>query len=288
MLTSKPNTLRRVVACGLALTMLCPPSGGLLLAAQAQSPMTGSSMAGRAAAIKSVLLFPFTNNVPATANTGGASLDDVSARLEDAIKLKLNVVGRFRATSYSRTLASVQRGLDEPKGLTQDDITPPFDDPQKAGKIAGQVATDGYLTGTIESLKNDPATRKVSLTVTAGLYDTQTGAAVKTMALTGYGISYNAADNPDMILQTAIDDAAGKIVSSLNALRNDKVITTVPESQRGHSNVGPTILIALLIGAAVYGLSHRGGGGSSSSGTAPTTTPAPTDTGGPPAPPTVR
>ena len=287
MSTSKPNALRRTVACGLALTMLCPPSGGLILAAQAQSPMTGYNTAP-SVGVKSVLLFPFTNNVPATDPTGGAGIDSVSARLEDAIKLKLNVVARYRATSYSRTMASVQRGLDEPKGLTQDDITPPFDDPQKAGKIATQTATDDFLTGSIASLKNDPATRKVSLTVAAALYDTQTGAAVKTMVVTGYGVSFNASDNPDALLQTAIDDAAGKIVSEMNALTNNRAVMTVADSQRGKSNAGPTILALLLIGLGAYALSHRSsGGGSSSTGTTTTTT-TPTDTGGPPSPPTVR
>ncbi len=158
--------------------------------------------------------------------------------------------------------------------------------PQKGDKIATQIGTDGYLLGTIEALNVDPATRNVTLTVSATLYNTETGGAVKSLAYTGHGISYNATDDPDSLLQSAINDAAGHIVSALNANgANTQPVHLAPaDFTRGSHSNGGSVLLGLLIAAGIglaLSSSHHGSSGSSSSATGTSTGTTP----GVPAPP---
>lgn len=299
MLTHGTGTLpKRSLALALAAAMLCPP-GGLLVAAQAQqapsaaqaapTPPAGSSIRipmspVTAGPIHSILLFPFVNAIPASGAAAGFNADQVGARVEDAVKMRLNVIGRYKANSFSPSLPQIQRALQEARveGLSENDLAPPYDDSQKAQKIADQVGTDGYLLGTIEALRADATSRNVTLTVSATLYNSGTGTAARVLAFTGKGVSYNASDAPDALLQSAINDVSGQLVSALNGSQPTEHLAPV-DFQRGHHNKNGSILLGILLAAAVgiaIGSSHHGGGGGGS-----TTVTTPTGTGGPPSPP---
>ena len=233
--------------------------------------------------IHSILLFPLASNLPASGGGSGFNPDQVGARVEDAIKLRLNVIGRYKANSFSPALPQIQRALQEARveGLSENDLQPPYNDSQKTQKIAAQVGTDGYLIGTIEALHADPGTRNVSLTVSATLYSSETGTAARVLAFTGKGVSFNPSDDPDNLLQSAINDVAGQIVSALNGSLPQERLVPV-DSARGHHSNNGSVLIGILLAAAVgiaIGSSHHGGGGSSSTGTTTTTS------SGPPNPP---
>lgn len=282
---------KRSLALALAVAMISPPCSGLLAAAQAQDPGAVAPAAPAppsappagtmihiptvpvpAGPIHTILLFPLANNLAASGANSGFNPEVVGARVEDAIKMRLNVIGYYKADSFSPNLPQIQRALSEPNaneaGLTENDLTPPYDDSQKAQKIASQIGTDGYLLGTIEALHVDAATRNVSITVSTTLYNTATGSASKVLAFTGKGTSFNASDDPDNILQSAINDAAGHIVSTLNAGAPVDTHALKPvDSVRGHHDNTP--LLWVILGAAVVGIaiasSHHGGGGGGSS-----------------------
>ena len=308
---------KRSLALALAAAMLCPP-GGLLAAAQAQgiAPVTPEAPAPAAPAppagsairipmspvrsgpIHSILMFPFANAIPASGSAGGFNPDVVGARVEDAVKLRLNVIGRYKANSFAPSLPQIQRALQEARveGLSENDLTPPYDDPQKTQKIAAQVGTDGYMLGTIEALRVDPSTHNVILTVSATLYNSATGTAARVLAFTGRGASYNPNDDPDALLQNAINDAAGQIVSALNgSLPQERMVPV--DYQRGRHSKGGSVLLGILLAAVVgiaFGSSHHGGGGGStgtttttSTGSGPPSPPplTPPNPGSPPAPP---
>jgi len=298
---SKPTRSRfflvkRSLALALALAMISPPASGLLVAARAQGtppaapPSANTSPSGdiriptvpvQPGPIKTILLFPFANAIPAGKTSGGFNADIVGARVEDAVKMRLNVIGRYKADSFSPALPQIQRALEESRveGLTESDLTPPYDDPQKGEKIASQIGTDGYLLGGIEALSIDPTTRNVALTVSATLYHSETGGTAKSLAYTGHGISYNATDNPDNLLQSAINDVAGHIVSALNAdaAPEKHRMPVVDYARGGHSN-NSSILLGLLVAVGI-GLAISSSHHSSNNNSAATPTGTTTGTG---------
>lgn len=300
---ARRSLAKRSLALALAAAMFCPP-GGLLVAAQAQqappvpqetpapaapAPPIGSAIRipmspVAAGPIHTILLFPFANAISASGSAAGFNPDLIGARVEDAVKLRLNVIGRYKANSFSPSLPQIQRALQEARveGLSENDLTPPYNDSQKTQKIATQVGTDGYLIGTIEALQVDPTTRNVSLTVSATLYNSATGTAARVLAFTGKGVSFNPNDDPDALLQSAINDVSGQLVSALNGGQPQEHMVSV-DSQRGHHNNNGSILLGVLIATALgiaIGSSHHGGGGGGSSSTT-----TPTGNGGPPSPP---
>jgi hypothetical protein len=299
---------KRSLALALAVSMLLPSAATLLLpaAAGAEGAATSSDLASihmpmvpvQAGRIHTILLFPFTNTMSASASANGFDGEVVGAQVENAIKMRLNVIGRYKADSFSPTLPQMQRAVQDSgvAGITETDIAPPYDTSQKGRKLADEIATDGYLLGTIDSITTDTQTRTVSVLVGATLYNTVTGTAVKTMAYTGRGVSYNTTDNPEALLQSAVNDAAGKIVSALNADTSQGRIATVPDVRPTHrSGVGPVVLGVLLAAAIAIGItaahhsSHNNSSGTSSTGTGSTGTGTGTGsvgTGGtPPSPP---
>jgi hypothetical protein len=222
--------------------------------------------------INTILLFPFANAIAANGSSAGFSPEITGARVEDAIKMRLNVIGRYKANSFSPALPQIQRALEESRveGLTESDVTPPYDNSQRVAKIASQVGTDGFLIGTIETIKVNPTTRNVDLAVSASLYNSTTGSPVKVLAVTGHGVSFNVSDAPDNLLQIAINDVAGQIVSALNAETNrPAVLLPAADYVRGHKSNGGSILLGILlatgIGFAIASSHHsnnnNGGGG---------------------------
>ncbi len=305
---------RRPLALGLAVALLCSPAGGMLAPAYAQgaapaippappvaqvspAPPSASNAGGgiriptvpvETGPIRTILLFPFANAIPAADTSGGFNPDIVGARVEDAVKLKLNVIGRFKANSFSPALPQIQRALQEARveGLSENDLVPPYDDAQKGQKIAAQVGTDGYLLGTIEALRVDPATRSVTLTVAATLRNSVTGGAAKVIGVTGHGVSYNASDDPDSLLQEAVNDVAGHIVSALDSSAPHTEHLTPVRAQSEHRRGGGGFLLGILLATAIgfaISSSHHSSGGGGGGGT---TTIAPTTgTSLPPNPP---
>lgn len=269
---------RRGLAFGLALAMLCPPATGLMGAVWAQDSASGM------AATKSILIFPFGKAEGASADT-----EAVAAKVDDAIKLRINTIGAYHATSYSRLLPSVQRsGPDGDAALTTDDLTPPFDN-AKAVKIARQVGTDSYMLGTIESVTTDETTKKVTVVVTTSLHETQSGASIQTLGKTGEAVPNSSSDTTVNVTQGAINDVAGKVVAALNASAPKRAPMKVMASQRGRSKAGTSILFGILGTALLIAIlsNSNGGGGGGGGGTTPTNNPPPPSSSGPPAPPSL-
>ncbi len=307
-LATRPFTLsglfqqRRAAArtLALALSLLLPSAGTLLLPAAALAQGAAPSTAADLAAIQiptvpqnegpihTILMFPFTSKVDASSGFDG---ELIGARVENAIKMRLNTIGLYKADSFSPTLPQIQRAVTDSgvAGITETDVAPPYDSSAKGRKLADQIATDGYLLGTIEAVQTDPQTRTVSVTITATLYSTQTGRAVKALAYTGKGISFSSADDPAALLQSAINDASGHVVSALNG---SVAQAPVKRDIRAHHNnkVGEVVLALLVAGAIAIGVtaSHHSNHNNSSGGTTTTTpvTPVIPVGGTPPAPPT--
>jgi len=294
---------RRFTALAVAAALLSPLAALLAApAAQAQaassSGLTGiqiPTVPPEAGPIHTILLFPFANAIPASVPATGFNLDVVGARVESAIKTRLNVIGIYKADSFSPTLPQIQRALQESgvESFGENDIAPPYDSSPKGQKLADQIATDGYLMGTIEALKVDTATRTVSLTVSATLYNTSTGTAVKALAYTGRGVSYNVGDDPESLLQSAIDDTAGHIVSALDAAAPQEARAALaPDLRRSRhksSHIGNLALGLILAAAIAIGITaahHSHSSGSGTTTTTPTTPTVPVVSSGPPPPPT--
>ena len=286
----RPAFPKRLLALALTALLLAPSAAALLLpvAAQAQAESTAGDLASiriptvpvSDGPIHTILMFPFADKIDASAPASGFDADIVGARVENAIKMRLNVIGRYKADSFSPTLPQIQRAVQDSgvAGITETDVAPPYDSAAKGRKLADQIATDGYLLGTIESIQTDTQTRTVSLTITATLYSTETGRAVKALAYTGRGISYNTADDPEALLQSAINDAAGHVVSALNAAVAGPHVAVKDVRSRHRSGIGTVVLGLLVAGAIAIGItashhssSHNSGGGSTTTTTTTTT-----------------
>src|SRR5579883_725368 len=126
-----------------------------------------SAAAAPASDIHTVLIFPFDNG----AGDAGAG---PAGQLAEAIKLRINAVGLYQATTFSVHLPAIQRALNVDNTLTPDDIKMPITDPAQAQRIARLAGTDGYVLGSLEGMSTQ-AGGDVRLTVSAQLYSTQTG-----------------------------------------------------------------------------------------------------------------
>lgn len=264
-LISRGRRSTRAVACGLAAAMLCPPLSSLLPSAQAQSPVrdpNSPTVIGPAMppplpvempveGQSSLLLFPFVNNT--TPPLDGS----VAAQVTDALRFRLNSVGVFKVTSYSKFLSPVERAVRDGDQLTATDLAGPFSDATTAGKIATQVGTNDYLIGSVESFKADPTTRKVTLEVSADLRDTATGNSVRTLAFTGTALPVSNSDTLDAVTQRAIGSVASKLAAAIDGNRHAMVM---PASQRGNHKGAQAFLLAVLGGALIYAVLHNSNG----------------------------
>ena len=290
---------KRSVAFALAASLLLPPA--ILPAAalaQGAGPTTSADLTAvripvvppTEGPIRTILMFPFANKSTDTTNSG-YDADIVGARVENAIKVRLNETGRYKGDSFLPSLPQIQRAVQDSglDGLTEADVAPPYDSAAKGRRIADQIATDGYLLGTIESISINQQTRTVSVVVGATLYSSATGRAVKALGATGRGISFSATDDPQTLLQSAVNDAAGRVVAALNADKSQGEPVVVQDVRpKRHNNKAGEVALGILVAAAVaIGLTtthHHHSSGSNSTKTTTTTT---TGTGGsPPAPPT--
>lgn len=242
-------------------------------AASVQAPM-----AVGAVDIHSILLFPISNQ------TGSKDNDNAGPLLDDAIRLRLANVAKFRVQRFSRLLPSVQVALDS-KDISSQDVAGPFStdqDKERAAKLADRVGSDAYFLGNVESVTTDATTRKVTVVVTGNLYNTQSGETVKSFGVSGNGVPEAATDTATQVLQLAVNDAASQIASSINGIPVMDDRSKQPRAERRKSAAGGAA-VALIAGAILFAAFHHNGGGSSGSttgGGGGTTTPP-----GPPSPP---
>ena len=253
---------------------------------QPSAPIVATAGAGGAfvpLALRSILVFPTSNESGAAADTAS-----VAAKVDEAIHNRLTTIGRYKVTYFSPHLAAVDRALGD-RVLSADDLAGPFNDSSKAGRIANEVSTDGYLIINVEAYTWDATTRKAELEVAADVYNTSTSDHLKGFTLSGHGAPETANDDQTTVTQMAIDSVANQIVRNLNASAPP---TVVMKSQIGHANPN-TPLYVILGGALLYALIHKsgsGGGGTTSAPSPPTGTTGGsggggTSGGGPPAPP---
>ena len=285
---------RRPIALALALSLLTPALLPAAALAQGAAPVTMSDLSAirmpvvpvSEGPIQTILMFPFANKATDAAGAG-FDADIVGARVENAIKTRLNTIGRYKANSFAPNLPQIQRAVQDSgvAGLTETDVAPPYDTAAKGLKLADQLATDGFLIGDVDSISVNPQTRTVSVVVDATLYSTQTGRAIKVLGATGRGVSFNAVDDPAMLLQSAINDAAGHVVAALNADRSQGRQVVVQDVHPKHrSNVGAIALGILVAAAVAIGLTTTHHHNNSGGGGTPVVIP-PVTGGIPPAPP---
>ena len=216
----------------------------------------------QSSAIRTLLVFPFDNG----AGDAGAGPADA---LAGAVQLRINAVGIYQATLYSIHLPAVQRALNVDNTLTADDVKMPITDPTQGQRVARICGTDGYVLGSLEGMTTDN-NGAVHLTVSATLYDSLTGASTKTVAVTGSAAPSYKSEDPASVLNRAVQDAAGQVVSALsgNAGTQPRPVV-IPASSNGshnHLSTGGLVLIALAVALVAVVATNSGATGGSSSG----------------------
>jgi len=245
------------------------------VAAKADSAKQTDASGG--VSIRSIVVFPIANNA-------GTGADDISSKIDDAVRLRLDSVNKFKVTRFSRLLPTVQRGLED-KELTEQDVVAPFGDDDKdqprAAKIAQRMDVDSYFVGNLDSYKADATTKTVTIQVTGTLYFTQTGGSAKTVGASVTEKPQNASDDMSTVIQAAVNDAAGQIASGINGLQVAPPPVVAKPTVHRQSLNGGGLLIAIAAGALIYAATHHDNSSSpASSGTGGTG-----GTDGPPAPP---
>lgn len=204
--------------------------------------------------ITSVLLLPVVNK-PGAAYAAGASA------LGTAIKLKINAVGRFNATSYEPYMPAIQRAFNVEDTLSTADLTPPFDTPERARKIAKVVGTDGFAIISLDTEDVDPSTGKISIGATLSLYATAYGDPIFQNTATGASAPTSASEPQATVENRAIQAAASKLVAPLGAGGFGSNAPGLPTIGNGHHSNSGSILLVILAGVMVGVLvnaSHSG------------------------------
>src|SRR3569833_520841 len=214
---------------------------------------------GGGVSIRSIVIFPI-------ANDAGNGAESIAPRIDDAVRLRLDSVNKFKVTRFSRLLPTVQRGLED-KDLTEQDVAAPFGDDDKdqprAAKIAQRMDVDSYFVGNLDSYKVDSGTKTVTIQVTGTLYFTQSGASAKTVGASVTEKPSSTADDIDTVVQAAVNDAAGQIASGINGLQVAAAPTVTAPPHHGPSLNGGGLLIAIAAGALIYAATHHDSSSSS-------------------------
>ena len=240
----------------------------LSVSVQADPILAGGNLSGvQPVLVHSVLVFP---TAPDEGDTGEGF--HVAHKLDQAIQFRLNTIGHLKTTYFTRHLSSIERAVDQDKSLVETQVSPPFDDASKAGPIATIVGTDAYLVDRVDSYTWDEATKKVTIEVSANLYDTQTGDGISGVAVTGTGVGISNSDEEISITQYAINDAASQIVRSINDAASPVPRSSKHGSQIGSVGKGGSLLFAVLAGAVLFAAFNHGGSHSSSSSSTTTST----------------
>jgi hypothetical protein len=268
---------RQALAILLAMALPAMPLPGFINAARADDSIVKISPAN-SVNIHSILLFPVSSP-----NSGDNN--SVGSKIDDAIRLRLTSVNKFKVTKFSKFLPSVQRAVDD-KDLTGADIAGPFADDDKdqprADKIAKRLDFDAYFIGNVDTFKADPATRRVSLQLTGTLYFTRKSAAAKSLGSSVNVGPVSNSDQLDDVIQTAINQASSELTSGINSLAQENMTSVSNQGPRARSFGTGALLLAALAGVLVYAAFHHdsssngnsssgssGGGGGSSPGGGP-------------------
>jgi len=197
--------------------------------------------------VPSVLVFPFA----ADAANAPAS---VAPSLDAALVERLNNVGAYKVTRYTKFLAQVQRAIED-RILSDEDAAGPFDSAAKANTVAQQVDTDDYLIGTIDTLTIDPTNKHVTVEVSAELHNVATGSTIQALACTGTAVPQTSDESADDVTSDAVADAAGKLASALNV--NHPTGGGLVAVRRPHRNTVEYVLAAILTGVLAYAIGHN-------------------------------
>jgi hypothetical protein len=247
-----------------------------------------------------ILVLPITNGA-------GPSYDGMTSDLTGIVRLKVNDLGYYRATAYSVLNPSLQRALNVDNSLSPSEVTTPSASPDRAQKIASIIGSPYFLVTNLDSISTDTTTGTVSVVMDGAFYQTDTGAVINHASVSGIAAPSSKTYDPQAIQESAVDNATGKLISSLIGpqFNRPSPTATVSSSKSKHMNLGAGLLFVLAVALALvlannHGHSNGGSSGNSggsttgsSGGTVTTTTTGGTTTGGtttggpggPPAPP---
>jgi uncharacterized membrane protein YgcG len=192
-----------------------------------------------------VLVFPFTDSstLNPAAQGGTGTVDAVSKALTDNVRLKIDALGYYRSTLYSKLHPSIQRAVNVENTLGEAEADDPTATPDRAQKIAVIVSAPFYLAGNIDQVTTDTTAQTSSVVIDGGLYNTNTGAVVEKTQVTG--TSSPGAIDPQA---SALDNASGKLVA---AIVGPQFTTKTPTSRIGSPKAGINIGTILLAGLAI-------------------------------------
>jgi len=276
-----------------------PPTdaGNTGTTATSETPATASSTPAIAvpmSSINTILLLPAINNAGPAYGSGASALGS-------AVKLKMNAVGRFLVTAYAPYMPAIQRALNVEDTLSREELTPPFNDPVRARKIASIVGTDGFALISYDSETIDPASNSIKITATLSIYATAYGDPIYTKSVTGSAAGISKAEDLATVQDRAVQNTAALLIDSLTPGFGVTAVTHV-EKSGGHSHSASSsillvLLTGLMVGLLATALHSSHGNGSTGTvstglpGGSQTTTSGSTSTtsggsSGPPGPPT--
>jgi hypothetical protein len=246
---------------------------------------------------------PVSNSVPGiqtialfqAANDAGASGEIAASKLDQSVQWRLNASGTYQVTAFSPRLPAIQRATtidSSDANVSDSDIQQfvqrtPDPSPASAQRIAKVMSTDGFLIEEIDAYKADSTTGDVSITVSGSLFNTSTGIAARTFAVTGVASPVSADESNSSVMLRATDSAAAQIATTLGAGAPQGKTILAGSKVGGGGSIGTGILIVLaaaLAGIIAHNVSTHSNTGSSNSGATVTTTTPPTNNL-PPAPP---
>lgn len=263
-ITSRRLAQQKLSAGAAAVLALIPLGTTAAFAQTAQTATVQAPVAIGAVDVHSILLFPISNQ------TKNADFDNVGPLLDDAIRMRLSNVAKFRIQRFSRLLPSIQVALSD-KDISSQDIAGPFstdDDKDRAAKLTARVGSDAYFLGNVDAVTIDPTSHKTTVVVTGNLYDTNTGESIKSFGVSGVGVPESPTDTGAQVLQLSVNDAASQIAGAINAIPVVNPEANRPR-QSSHNSAAGSVALTLLVGAVLYAAFHHdnsSGGGSSSSG----------------------
>lgn len=127
---------------------------------------------------QSLLVFPFDTDGPTLPEGFG---EEVASYLRNTMAGS----DKYMVVVFRDKLAPIQRAKDDTT-LKTSDWTPPFsEDKDKSLKLAGILAADWFLVGSIEGFQFDAAKKAAQMTLSATMYDGKSGKLVAQYLVTG-------------------------------------------------------------------------------------------------------
>jgi hypothetical protein len=203
---------RQLPACVILCAMLA-----LVLAACSDAALFGlikSKSKAQAVARQSLVIFPFDNDLDASANVP----DDFGQSVAEYLRTTLATSRGYAVLLYDDRLMPVQRARTDNVVKDQDVKSPFCADKAKADKLADILATDYYLVGSVESYTYDKDKKTVDLALKADLVLAKTGKLIQEFMVGGSASAGTQAMDEDELCSVA----AGKAVEALG----EKILST--------------------------------------------------------------